>query len=225
MSIGSSSYAQQELGAFQALLVSGSGSSRKIVAGVNIFKSKSGKKANLRFYVNNKTVHTMEIDLSINNKYFGNNNSAKGIKTVKTSTITKTGNKVEFNIGGIKKTFKDKGIKDTAVKQVTFYIGMYGTKPALSYNGLYWAKFVKNKCDTWEDIPNKFSANDVVAADCQNGEVYLNDTLTPSLGALGNDWEEFYLTPGLNQIGFAYSDWVDPEYAPKFKIRYREVFI
>lgn len=225
MSIGSSSYAQQELGAFQALLVSGSGSNRKIVAGVNIFKSKSGKKANLRFYVNNKTVHTMEIDLSINNKYFGNNNSAKGIKTVKTSTITKTGNKVEFNIGGIKKTFKDNGIKDTAVKQITFYMGMYGTKPALSYNGLYWAKFVKNNCDTWEDIPNKFSANDVVAADCQNGEVYLNDTLTPSLGALGNDWEEFYLTPGLNQIGFAYSDWVDPEYAPKFKIKYREVFI
>lgn len=225
MSIGSSSYAQQELGAFQALLVSGSGSNRKIVAGVNIFKSKSGKKANLRFYVNNKTVHTMEIDLSINNKYFGNNNSAKGIKTVKTSTITKTGNKVEFNIGGIKKTFKDNGIKDTAVKEITFYMGMYGTKPALSYNGLYWAKFVKNNCDTWEDIPNKFSANDVVAADCQNGEVYLNDTLTPSLGALGNDWEEFYLTPGLNQIGFAYSDWVDPEYAPKFKIKYREVFI
>lgn len=225
MAIGNSSYAQQELGAFQALLVSGSGSSRKIVAGVNIYKSKSGKKANLRFYVNGKTVKTQEIDLSLNNKYFGNNSSSKGIKTVKTSTITKTGNKVEFNIGGIKKTFKDSGITNLAVTEATFFIGAYGTKPTLSYNGLYWAKFVKNKCDTWEDIPNKFSANDVVSADCKSGDVFLNDTLTPSLGALGNDWEEFYLTPGLNQIGFAYSDWVEDEYAPKFKIKYREVFI
>lgn len=225
MAIGSGNTATQELGAFQALLISGSGTSRKIVAGVNVFKNKSGKKANLRFYVNNKTVHTMEIDLSHNNKYFGNNSSTKKITTVKTSTITKVGKKVSFNIGGIKKTFTDSGIANTAVKEITFMIAQYGTKPALSYNGLYWAKFVKNKCDTWEDIPNKFSTNDVVTADCNNGEVYLNGTPTPSLGALGNDWEDFYLTPGLNQIGFSYSDWVKKAYAPNFRIRYREVFL
>lgn len=225
MAIGSGNTASQELGAFQALLISGSGTSRKIVAGVNVFKNKSGKKANLRFYVNGKTVKTMEIDLSHNNKYFGNNSASKNITTVKTSTITKVGKKVSFNIGGIKKTFTDSSIANTAVKEITFMIAQYGTKPALSYNGLYWAKFVKNNCDTWEDIPNKFSANDIVTADCKNGEVYLNDTPTPSLGALGNDWEDFYLTPGLNQIGFAYSDWVADDYAPTFRIRYREVFL
>lgn len=37
--------------------------------------------------------------------------------------------------------------------------------------------------------------------------------------------EGFYLTPGLNQIGFTYSDWVPAEYAPAFKVRYREVFL
>ena len=223
MAIGNNSTGTQQLGCFQALLVSGSGSNRKIVAGVNVFKSKNGKKAYLRFYVNGKTVNTTEIDLSFNNKHFGNNSTSKGIKTVKTSTITKTGRQVQFNIGGIKKTFNDNGIKDVAVTEITFLMGQYGTKPVLSYNGLYWAKFIKNNCDTWQNIPNKFSANDVVSADCKNGEVYLNDTLTPSLGALGNDWEEFYLTPGLNQIGFSYSDWT--ETAPNFKIKYREVFI
>ena len=225
MAIGTSSTASQELGAFMAMLVSGSGSSRKIVAGVNVVKSANGKNANLRFYVNNKQVGSMNIDLSFNNKYFGNSSTAKGINTVKTSTITKTGKKVEFNIGGIKKTFNDNGIKDTRVTEITFYTAKYGTKPALSYNGLYWAKFVKNNCDTWEDIPNKFSANDIVTADCKNGTILLNDTPMPSLGALGNDWEDFYLTPGLNQIGFSYSDWVAADYAPKFKIRYREVFL
>lgn len=225
MSIGNSSTATQEYGLFQALLISGSGSDRKIVAGVSIFKNKVGSKTNLRFYMNGKTVHTMEMDLSYNNKYMGNNSTSKGIKTVKTSTITKDGKKVKFNIGGIEKTFTDSGITNTAVTQITFLMGKYGTKPELSCNGLYWAKFVKNNCDTYEDIPNKFSANDIVSADCKSGEIFLNDTLTPSLGALGNDWEDFYLSPGMNQIGFSYSDWVSSSFAPKFKIKYREVFI
>lgn len=225
MSIGKGQNAVLELGLFQALLVSGTGTSRKIIAGVAVNKSKSGKKAELRFYMNGKTVHTMDIDLSYNNKYFGNNSAAKNIKAVKTSTITKVGKKVSFNIGGIKKTFTDSNIANVQVKEVTFLMGKYGTKPELYCNGLYWAKFIKNNCDTWEDIPNKFSSNDIVTADCRSGEVFLNDTLSPSLGALGNDWEEFYLTPGLNQIGFSYSDWVLDKYAPTFKVRYREVFI
>ena len=225
MAIGSGSKATQEMGLFQVLLVSGSGSSRKIVAGVSVFKRTAGKTANLKFYINGKTVETMTIDLSFNNKYFGNNSTAKKIKTVKTSTIKKVGKKVEFNIGGIKKTFSNSSISDTAVTELTFTMAQYGTNPVLSFNGLYLAKFVKNNSDTWADIPNKFSAYDVVSADCRNGEVYLNDLLTPSLGALGNDWEDFYLTPGLNQIGFSYSSWVEDAYAPKFKIRYREVFI
>ena len=223
MSIGRGSAATEEYGAFQALLISGSGSSRKIVAGVSINKVTSGKQARLTFWVNDRIVNTMQIDLSFNNKYFGNNSSK--VKAVKTSTITKSGKKVTFNIGGIKKTFNDNAIKDLKVRQITFLLAQFGTKQVLSFNGLYWAKFVKNNCDTWEDIPNKFSSNDIVTADCRNGEVLLNDTPTPSLGALGNDWEDFYLTPGLNQIGFSYSDWVKDKYAPQFRVRYREVFL
>lgn len=215
----------QEIGSFQALLTSGSGSSRKIVAGVCIYKGSIGRTATLRFYVNEKIVQDMTIDVSYHNQYFGHNIPGKDYVTVKTSTITKTGSKVEFNIAGIKKTFYDIGIANTKASQITFYFAQHGTKPPISYNGIYWAKFVKNNCDTYSDIPNKFSANDIVSADCKNGEVYLNNTLVPALGALGNDWEEFYLTPGINQIGFSYSDWVSAAYAPKFKIRYREVFL
>lgn len=225
MAIGSGSAATQEVGAFMALLTSGSGANRKIVAGVDIIKSSSGSNAQIRFFVNNKEVNRMTIDLSLNNKMFGNNSTAKGITTIKGSTIEKMGEKIVFDVGGVKKTFVDAGVKDVATTEMTFYWGQYGTKPTLSYNGLYAAKLIKNNCDTWQDIPNKFSANDVVIADCKNGEIFLNDTPTPSLGALGNDWEDFYLTPGLNQIGFSYSDWVDAEYAPSAKIRYREVFL
>ena len=223
MACGTSSVAPQELGLFQALLVSGSGSSRKIVAGVTIRKSATGNNGEVRFIVNNKTVQTVKLDLSYNNKYFGQD-TAK-LSSVKTSVIKKVGKKVEFNIGGIKRTFNDANIKDVYTKEITFTFAKYGTKPELSYNGLYRAKFIKFNCDKWEDIRNKFTSGDVVTADCKSGEVLLNNSPTPSLGALGNDWEDFYLTPGLNQIGFSYSDWVNEKYKPEFKLRYREVFI
>lgn len=216
MCIGSAKNATGQLGAFQVLLVSGSGASRKIVAGVNVYKGSSGKKANLKFYVNGKTVQTMSVDLSYNNNYFNSN---------KTSTITKSGQTVNFNICGIKKTFRDSAIASTPVNEVTFTFSQFGSKPKLDYNGLYWAKFVKNNCDTWEDVPNKFSANDVLTANCKNGEIYLNGVHAPALGALGNDWEGFYLSPGLNQIGFSYSEWVPDGYAPKPKVSFREVFL
>lgn len=223
MACGTNSVAPQELGLFQALLVSGSGSSRKIVAGVTIRKSATGNNGEVRFIVNNKVVQTVKLDLSYNNKYFGQD-TAK-LSSVKTSVIKKVGKKVEFNIGGIKRTFNDANIKDVYTKEITFTFAKYGTKPELSYNGLYRAKFIKFNCDKWEDIRNKFTSGDVVTADCKSGEVLLNNSPTPSLGALGNDWEDFYLTPGLNQIGFSYSDWVNEKYKPEFKLRYREVFI
>jgi predicted phage tail component-like protein len=216
MSIGNSSNATSQFGAFQVLLVSGSGSDRKIVAGVNVYKGSSGKNAKLRFYVNNTVKSTMDVDLSHNNNRF--NSSI-------TSTIQKYGQTINFNIGGINRIYIDMGIIDVPVTEVTFTMTQFGSKTPLSYNGLYWAKFVKNNCDTWRNIPNKFSANDIVEADCGKGEIRLNGLLTPALGALGNNWEGFYLTPGLNQIGFSYSEWVKAGFAPVAKVRYREVFL
>lgn len=212
-----SSSGTNQLGAFQVQLSAATG---KNVAGVRILKNKTGKSASLVFYVNGTAVYTGSIDLSYNNKYFGAKESA-----VNTSTITKSGNKITFSIGGIKKVFTSDAVAAVKVEKVTFMFEQYSDSPALSYNGLYWAKFVKDNCTTYQDIPNKFSANDVVTADCKNGEIRLNGELNHTLGALGNDWEGFHLVPGLNQIGVLYSDWVTDPYAPSFKVRYREVFL
>ena len=216
LSIGKGTLAVTETGAFQVMLVSGSGSAKKIVAGCSIYKTVGGKKANIRFYVNNKVMQTLQVDVSYANKLFN---------ASKTQTISKAGSSVTFNIGGIKRTYKDAEIEWDFVTEVTVAFLKWGMQTPLSFNGLHTIKFVKNNCNTWLDIPNKFSANDVVEADCKNGEIYLNGVPTPALGALGNDWEDFYLTPGLNQIGFAYSDWVQAGFEPKIKVRYREVFL
>lgn len=213
MCIGGGSDAVNQLGGFQVLLLD---ASKNIIAGVNVYKLATGKNARLLFYVNNAEVGRMDVDLSYNNKYF---------KEGKSSSITKSGQTVTFNICGISKTYKRTDIAEAAVTEMAITMSKYGTFAPLEYNGLYYVKFVKDNCDTWRDIPNKFSANDIVEADCKDGEVYLNGVPAPALGALGNDWEGFYLTPGLNQIGFSYSDWVEAAYSPSFKVKYREVFL
>ena len=217
MCIGNGKKDTNQLGAFQVQL---SDSSGKVIAGVRIRKSQAGKTGNIDYYVNGSVVKTTSVDLSYNNKNFGSKESS-----VKTSMIEKTGNKIVFSIGGTKYTFTEDAVKDIKATKITFMLEQYSSSAALSYNGLYWVKFVKNNCNTMRDIPNKFSADDVVEADCKNAEILLNGTPAPSLGALGNDWENFYLTPGLNQIGIAYSEWVSAECAPQFKVKYREVFL
>lgn len=194
-----------------------------IVAAISIQKATVGDKAKLRFYVGNKGYSVGDIDVSAASKYFGATAASYA------STIQKNGNKIKFKCGRDSYTYKDDSLTDAKVTKITFHFGKYNDvsvkTSALAYNGLYWVKFVKNNCETWKDIPNKFSASDVLIADCRNGEITLNGAAAPQLGALGNDWEDFVLTPGLNQIGFAYSEWTPAEYAPSVKVRYREVFL
>jgi predicted phage tail component-like protein len=213
MCIGSDNNATNQYGAFQILLSDANGN---VVCGVTVYKGSSGKKAKLRFYVNNATATTMDVDLSYNNRNFD---------AYVSNQIRKSGQQVEFNVGGVKRTYRDANLANVAATKITITMAQHSTKPLLEHNGLFYVSFCKHHCDTWKDVPNKFGANDVVEADCKNGEIYLNGAPTPSLGALGNDWEDFVLTPGLNQIGFSYSSWTADEYAPVVKVRYREVFL
>lgn len=209
--------ATNQLGAFEAMICD---NANKNIAGVRINKGSAGNSANMMFYVNNAQVYSTTIDMSYNNANFGSKETA-----VKTSTITKSGSTITFNVAGIVKTFTNSTIANLVATKITYSFEQYSTYAVLAYNGLYWSKFVKNNCDTFKDIPNKFTANDVVEVDCKNGEIRLNGVLTPGLGALGNDFETFVLTPGLNQIGVACSEWVSDAYKPTYKVRYREVFL
>lgn len=215
LSIGSDKNDTNQLGAFQVQLLTADG---QHVAGIRIYKNTSGTHGGFKLYVNNTEMYETAIDLSYNNAHFGSKENA-----VKTTTISKSGDTVTFTIGGMVRSYKSSAITNLATAKVTFSFEKYSTHAALSHNGLYWVKFVKDNCATQKDIPNKFSANDVVVADCKDGKIYLNGVETASLGALGNDWEDFVLTYGLNQIGFSCSDWTTNK--PSYKIRYREVFL
>lgn len=212
--IGKSANDTNQLGGYHIHLSDASGI---VVAGMRVVKNKAGKSASLMLFVDGAKVDQVGIDLSYGNDFFWDDRSY----------IRKTGNEIVFNIGGLYRYVHvvDDSVAEMTVTKITVMFEQYGTNTPLSYNGISYLKFVKDNCDTMKDIPNRFSTNDVVEADCKTGTIYLNGVNSPDLGALGNDWEGFYLTPGLNQIGFAYSDWVQDSYAPKVKVRYREVFL
>ena len=226
MSISQNTNGSKEKGVFQCLLNNVSGSTITTVAAVAVWKSATGNKATIRFYVHGQKTVDVPIDISWFNQYFGwtdtNPGSTRPVPK-RTSTIQKKGDTITFNIAGIKRAFTSPAVADMEVHHMTFWFGQYGTATPLYTNGLIYAKFIKDNCDTWQDIPNKFSANDVLMVDCESAQIYLNDIETPELGALGNDWDDFYLKPGTNQIGVAWSDWTTNN--PTFKIKYREAFL
>lgn len=215
--IGYGETGKGEHGIFQCQVTTATGGN---IAGVEVIKWSTGKSASLIFYVAGEKVNDTPIDIPPNNDYFGSIESA-----VQATTITKSGATITFSVGGYKRQYTVGDLETVKAEKVTFFFGKYANVTPLSWNGLYWAKFVKNNCNTWREIPNKFTANDKVSADCRTGKIYLNGSHTPELGALGNDWEDFYLTPGLNQIGFSYSDWVQEGYEPTIRIKWREVFL
>lgn len=92
----------------------------------------------------------------------------------------------------------------------------------MNLNGVYSVKFVSHSVESWRNVPNKFGEGDVILANCKAGTILVNGVEMQGLGALGNDWEQFFLHPGTNQINCVYSNWAEK---PHFKLKYREVWL
>lgn len=200
------------LGVVQFLMTD---SNSKNVAAVTYFKNASGtNKGNVHCYVNGKVLRELEMDCSWSNAVTGD--------TAGRSSISKFGSKFEFNIAGQIYNFTVPEMESIEVAEISIFLGKWGNSDPVAINQVYSARFVSHSVQDWKDVPNKFGAADVLEADCRAGKVKVNGVEMPGLGALGNDWETFYLSPGANQIRCAYSDWATK---PEFKLKYREVYI
>lgn len=193
---------------FGSIRVQVSDSKGKEIVGFRLCKAMVGRQAHLFLYVNGNLVETEPVDVLYS-------------QIIRSFYIRKNGANVQFNIKSFMRRFTDGDIAETKATQVTISFEKSGTKLSMYSNGISYVKFTKNNCV----VPNKFGSNDVLEADCNSGEVLLNELAAPELGALGNDWEEFCLKPGINQFKFAYSDWVNAKHAPIPKIKYREVYL
>lgn len=143
-------------------------------------------------------------------------------KTAGHSSIQKFGATITFNIAGEIYTIEEPSLADVEVTEVSVYIGARGGYAAMPANFIYGLVFTSHSVQTWQDIPNKLIAGNQVEVDTKSGKVNVDGVEIPGLGALGNDWEEFYLEPGENQIRCTYSSWATK---PNFKMKYREVYL
>lgn len=143
-------------------------------------------------------------------------------KTAGHSSIQKFGATITFNIAGEIYTIEEPSLADVEVTEVSVYMGARGGYAAMPANFIYGLVFTSHSVQTWQDIPNKLIAGNQVEVDTKSGKVNVDGVEIPGLGALGNDWEEFYLEPGENQIRCTYSSWATK---PNFKMKYREVYL
>lgn len=210
----------------------GSLSSPNILAGVIVQKTKSGRFGVVQRIVNGAfNGSDTSIDLTYLNADFGINHKAvkskdvvllssknsiphekiiyTTIKPPKKIIITKSGTTITFVIGRQKYTVK--GVSASAkAYRLAFGAFAYSGMPRMDWIGVYRADFKPSTVGLIEaTVP--FTTGDDLIADSSNGQIVLNSEERPGLGALGNDWEQFYLTPGLNQIGTSYSEWCNTE--------------
>ena len=147
-------------------------------------------------------------------------------QTYGASDMMKHGEKIRFFWKGSYPEFTVPELKDVKVATVKLYLGQWGSRNTgnqLVTRNYFRGIFVRiDNVEKWRDIPNKFSVNQVLTADCSNGEVMLQGLPRQDLGALGNDWENFCLQPGMNQIQCIASDWATQ---PTYTMKYREVFL
>lgn len=136
--------------------------------------------------------------------------------------IRKEAGKLTFYYNNTYPSFTLPNIADMVCTKIQISIKQYGTRKLLSELGFDVFSFKKMYVDKWRDTPNLFGAGDVLRVDGSSGEVLLNSMPKPELGAIGNAWEDFKISPGVNQFQCVNSEWAT---APEYKFKYREVFM
>ena len=151
-------------------------------------------------------------------------NSASKISGSKTANpkVEKSGGNFRFTIGGKVYEYSNDDLADAEGIEVDLFIAKYASSTSMVRNTLIGVKFYKYGVNGWVNLQNQFSDGQKVTIDCSSGEILIDDEPTPGIGALGNNWENFKLNPGVNNIACYYSDFAQE---PDITLRYREVYL
>ena len=140
--------------------------------------------------------------------------------------VLKEGSKLKCYWDGTYYQFTMPAIENLKCAKIQVTMAQWGernlTDQYVANNYIRALDFQKLKVAKHKDDPNKFKNGNTLTVNCNNATVYLNGVRDPSLGALGNDWDNFYLSPGHNEITFRHSSFANK---PTVKLKYREVFL
>ena len=201
-----------QFGGFECILWHNESGTRTMVGALRLIKKTRDQRCDMYFYVGSTTAvyHTTD-----------------WCKNIGTWSMKKIGGRIDFESKYFDMGWTKPAIEDLIANEITFHFMKNGTKSEMDANYLYSCKLQRFAFDNYEDVKNIFAPGDVLTVNTSDASVYLDDgsaTIPATyLGALGNDWEGFYLNPGNNVIGVDYSDFTTD--APTFAIKYRERFI
>lgn len=186
------------------------------VVGVTFYKmSISNNNALVYITINNDIVHSRNFQPTAWNPLTSSNKSFSISKFGADFTIT-MGNVSE---GGFVFNFQSKALENTEVTKIVHFTGNWAETAQQMTNLLMSVNFTKHAVDKIVDAPTLFSEGDVITADTGTGLVYLNGAEQLNMDTLGNEWEQFFLEKGSNEVTVVQSDFAS---VPKVKIRFRE---
>lgn len=187
---------------------------KKNVAAMTVFKNELGNnKGYAEFFVNGINKDKIEFDCSWDNPRTGQNAGK--------SSISKFGERFEFNVNGEVKSFTVPEMKDIEVTEISTFIGVWGSGEGIGENHVYAMEFVSHSVDAQRDVPNRFQAGSVVQIDGESTKVYVDGVASAGHEVTGTDY--FQVPPGTTEIQFYYSDFSSPP--PTIKAKIREVYL
>lgn len=141
-----------------------------------------------------------------------------------TETIAKTLGTVSFNVGGVTFTVTDPDLADHSydARNVSFIIYKQPGADQIGENNALKSIQFRGYASTWADVENDIPREGLVSIDTGSGEISVNGDAQPDIGSIYNDFEDFRLTAGENQIACSSSGWVDDAV---YTMKYREVFL
>lgn len=187
---------------------------KRNVAAMTFFKNELGNnKGYAEFFVNGINKGKIEFDCSWDNPRTG--------QKAGRSSISKFGERFEFNVNGEVKPFTVPEMKDIEVTEISTFIGVWGSGEGIGENHVYSMEFVSHSVDAKRDVPNRFQAGNVVQIDGESTKVYVDGVASAGHEVTGTDY--FKVPPGTTEVQFYYSDFSSPP--PTIKAKIREVYL
>lgn len=187
---------------------------KRNVAAMTFFKNELGNnKGYAEFFVNGINKGKIEFDCSWDNPRTG--------QKAGRSSISKFGERFEFNVNGEVKPFTVPEMKDIEVTEISIFIGVWGSGEGIGENHVYSIKFTSHSVDAQRDVPNRFQAGSVVQINGESTKVYVDGVASAGHEVTGTSYPK--VPPGTTEVQFYYSDFSDPP--PTIRAKIREAYL
>lgn len=174
----------------------------------------SQERSDIAFYVGNKRVW----DTRETTSFYTTQRPNHGFVSVE-----KLGSEIIFsvNYANIKKTFITQN-PDVELRKATWYMAQYGTRTAMVNNLLRALNIRKHNVQNWKDVPNKFSAKDVLDYKKSGDNILCTINGLQGLQYRDPGSTLIYAPPGVSTMFLSWSDFAT---APIVKLKGRAAYV